>query len=247
MQDPVTHYSRCFSQDFSLKTDKSARRGGRVLSFECCRTIELPVAPASAYCLGKRSFDLLVGLALLGPVLLLSTMVALLILISDKATPIFWQKRVGKGGRVFWFPKFRTMIVGAEHLMPQIRHYNQHSNSITFKMEDDFRVTGLGRHLRRWSLDELPQFLCVLRGDMSLVGPRPALVDEVEKYGPAEMQRLMVKPGLTCLWQVGGRSDLPFSQQLALDLKYIETKSLWLDFLIVLKTIPAVLSRRGAY
>jgi lipopolysaccharide/colanic/teichoic acid biosynthesis glycosyltransferase len=195
----------------------------------------------------KRLLDLCLCVLLSAPVIAMSTSVALLIVIFERQSPLFWQKRAGLNGLPFRFPKFRTMIVGAEDMLPEIRHLNGHTDSITFKMEDDMRVTPLGRHLRRWSLDELPQFWSVLMGDMSLVGPRPALMDEVAKYSDLERKRLEVQPGLTCLWQVSGRSELPFCKQLELDLEYIRTRSLSLDIQIILKTVPAVLSTRGAY
>ena len=124
---------------------------------------------------------------------------------------------------------------------------SDHEDSITFKMKRDPRITWIGRIIRKLSIDELPQLWCVLRGDMSLVGPRPPLPSEVEQYSLSDRRRLEVIPGLTCIWQVSGRGDIPFAEQVELDAQYIESQSLWLDILLLLKTVPAVLLGRGAY
>jgi lipopolysaccharide/colanic/teichoic acid biosynthesis glycosyltransferase len=194
----------------------------------------------------KRPLDVAVAgvlLALAAPVLVVA---AALILLVDGRPVLFWQTRVGARGRPFAFPKLRSMRHGAEHLHATLAPRNDHGDSITFKMRDDPRITPLGRLLRVTSVDELPQLWSVLCGDMSLVGPRPPLPEEVERYTPWQRRRLDVKPGLTCLWQVYGRSDLPFGRQVALDVEYIERQSLALDLKLMLLTIPAVLSGRGA-
>jgi len=171
--------------------------------------------------------------------------VSLLILIED-GRPIFYiQRRVGKKGRVFSFIKFRSMYRDADARRKAL--FDQFSDSVRFKMRQDPRITKIGRYLRKFSIDELPQFLNVLRGDMSVVGPRPAIPEEVEHYTPHQMQRLHVEQGLTCIWQVKGRSLIPFEEQVELDIEYINKQSFWLDLLLVLQTVPAVLSRRGAY
>jgi lipopolysaccharide/colanic/teichoic acid biosynthesis glycosyltransferase len=139
------------------------------------------------------------------------------------------------------------MVPNAESIIVSIAEHNHHSDSITFKMKRDPRVTWVGRIIRRLSIDELPQLWCVLTGEMSLVGPRPALPREVSKYRLAQRRRLDVKPGLTCIWQVRGRADLPFSRQFELDVHYIENQSLLLDLKLLIMTVPAVLSGRGAY
>jgi len=154
---------------------------------------------------------------------------------------------VGKWGKEFSFPKFRTMQVGAEQQKNHLKAQSTHPGDVTFKMKLDPRITFIGRFLRKSSLDELPQLWCVLKGDMSLVGPRPPLVEEVAKYTLAQRRRLDIAPGLTCIWQVSGRSELPFAQQVELDVAYIESQSLWLDIKLLLKTIPAILSGKGAY
>lgn len=167
--------------------------------------------------------------------------------LEDGGPALFWQLRVGKHGKPFAFPKFRSMVVDAEAKMAQIRQHNQHGDTITFKMKEDPRITRVGKVLRRLSLDEAPQLWCVLKGDMSLVGPRPALPSEVAKYSLEARRRLDVTPGLTCIWQVSGRSNLAFPIQCKLDVDYIEQQSLSLDLKLIVKTVPAVLSGKGAY
>lgn len=197
---------------------------------------------------GKRGLDLalvLPALLLLSPLLAL---VALAIRIGDGGPALFWQRRVGRHGVEFDFPKFRSMRVDAEAVRTQLLAANQHGSAgVTFKIKRDPRITPIGRWLRRFSIDELPQLWCVLRGDMSLVGPRPPLINEVARYTLRERQRLAVTPGLTCIWQVNGRSELPFPQQLQMDLAYIQRPSLWADVCLILKTLPAVIRGRGAY
>ena len=195
----------------------------------------------------KRGLDIVISLTALvftSPLLL---GVAIAIKLTDGGTILFWQKRVGKWGREFWFPKFRSMIVNAEAVRDDLLKQSHHQDSITFKMRYDPRVTWIGRIIRKYSIDELPQLLNVLKGEMSIVGPRPPLPSEVAKYTLRDRRRLDVKPGLTCTWQVGGRGDIPFSEQVKLDAEYVESQSLWLDIKILLKTVPAVLTGRGAY
>ena len=195
----------------------------------------------------KRMMDLVgsaVLITLLSPLLLL---VALAVKLSDRGDVLFWQKRIGFRGEVFSCPKFRSMVPHADRIISAIAENNHHGDSITFKMKLDPRVTWVGRVIRRCSIDELPQLWCVLKGDMTLVGPRPALPREVSKYRLAERRRLDAKPGLTCIWQVEGRGDLPFSRQFELDVEYIENQTLLLDLKLLLMTFPAVLSGRGAY
>jgi lipopolysaccharide/colanic/teichoic acid biosynthesis glycosyltransferase len=160
---------------------------------------------------------------------------------------LFWQTRVGLWGREFPFPKFRSMVPNAEALKHKIQEQNHHGTSVTFKMRNDPRVTWIGRIIRRLSIDELPQLWCVLRGDMSLVGPRPPLPGEVARYTLRDRRRLDVKPGLTCIWQVSGRGDIPFAEQAELDVRYIDSQSLLLDLVLLLRTVPAVLLGKGAY
>jgi lipopolysaccharide/colanic/teichoic acid biosynthesis glycosyltransferase len=196
----------------------------------------------------KRTLDLLLvvpALLLLAP---LFALVALAIKLQDGGPVLFWQSRVGQHGREFAFPKLRSMRVDAEAVRAQLIETNQHGqDGVTFKLRRDPRITPVGRWIRRTSIDELPQLWCVLRGTMSLVGPRPPLVSEVSRYSMDDRQRLSVVPGLTCIWQVNGRSEVPFPQQVQMDLDYIRQPSLWADILLLLKTLPAVIRGRGAY
>jgi len=187
----------------------------------------------------------LIALLLLSPLFLL---IALAIALQDGGPVFFWQNRVGKDGVLFRCPKFRSMVINAEVVRQQLVQQNHHGEGgVTFKIKCDPRITPVGAFLRRFSLDELPQFWSVFVGDMSLVGPRPALPIEVERYTPAERQRLSVIPGITCIWQVSGRADIPFSQQVEMDMQYIARRSLLLDISLLLRTIPAVLGGKGAY
>ena len=198
--------------------------------------------------IAKRLLDIFVAtsaLVLLSPLLLI---VATLIKLTDRGPVLFWQTRVGKWGKTFRFPKFRSMVVNAEALRAQLSRTNVHGkDGVTFKMKNDPRITRVGRFIRRTSIDELPQLWCVLKGDMSLVGPRPALANEVDRYTLDDRRRLDATPGLTCTWQVAGRSDIPFPEQLRLDIEYIERQSLSEDLRLLLRTVPAVVSGRGAY
>lgn len=196
----------------------------------------------------KRLIDITVGILALTVLSPLFLFVSVLIKLEDPDGPVFYvQSRVGQWGHVFPFPKFRSMVSNADQLKDQLMVDNQHGESVTFKMKQDPRITRIGRVIRRLSIDELPQLWCVLVGEMSLVGPRPALPREVALYSFADRRRLDIKPGLTCIWQVSGRGDIPFDGQVKLDEEYINSKSLWLDIKLLLKTIPAVLSGRGAY
>ena len=194
-----------------------------------------------------RAVDIIGSLALLGLTAPVSGLAALALLMAGNRSVIFWQQRVGRGGRPFWFPKFMSMREGAEELHAKMLPHNDHQDSVTFKMRHDPRVTRIGRVIRILSIDELPQLWTVLRGDMSLVGPRPPLPSEVAQYTAAQRRRLEIKPGMTCLWQISGRSLLPFERQVSLDIEYIDKQSIWLDLKILLRTIPAVLSCKGAF
>jgi exopolysaccharide biosynthesis polyprenyl glycosylphosphotransferase len=193
----------------------------------------------------RRSIELvLAGLLLLvlSPLLLV---IAVAIKLDSPGPVLFRQLRCGLHGRPFTFLKFRSMRVDAEALKKHLAPYNE-MDGPAFKMTNDPRVTPLGRFLRRTSLDELPQLWNIIRGDMSIVGPRPAVLEEVRQYEPWQRRRLSMKPGLTCLWQVNGRNELTFEEWMRLDLEYIDNWSLWLDVKIAFKTIPAVLLGRGA-
>lgn len=194
----------------------------------------------------KRGLDIagaLVGLTLFSPVMALA---ALLILMEDGRPVIFSQIRVGRHGRTFRMYKFRSMVKNAEELQGSLEGDNE-AGDVLFKIRRDPRLTRVGAVLRRSSMDELPQFANVLLGDMSLVGPRPPTPAEVARYDYDDRVRLRVAPGITCLWQISGRSRLTFKEQVALDRQYVESQSFWQDVLILLRTIPAVLSGKGAY
>ena len=194
----------------------------------------------------KRLFDLIASsvlIVLMSPGFLL---LALLVKMEDGGPVIFAQTRIGRWGRLFKMYKFRSMCRNAEERLREILPQNAHQQGVTFKMKDDPRITRAGRWMRRYSLDELPQLFNVLKGDMSLVGPRPPLPREVDMYSIADRRRLAATPGLTCFWQIGGRSEIDFKEQVNLDVLYIESQSLWLDLKILCRTIPAVLSGKGA-
>ena len=195
----------------------------------------------------KRTVDLVGAAALLVALAPLFAVLAVAVRGDSPGPAFFSQVRVGRRGRTFVCWKFRSMVADAEAQKALLLARNEMSGGVTFKMAHDPRVTRLGRVLRRFSLDELPQLWNVLRGEMSLVGPRPALPSEVAQYGPEERRRLEVKPGLTGLWQVRGRSELAFAEQVQLDVAYVESQSFLGDLRILLATIPAVLLGRGAY
>lgn len=194
----------------------------------------------------KALFDLMVGLAMLIIAAPLLITVAILIKLDSPGPVFFSQIRVGRQGRLFTMYKFRTMRTDAEKIKQQLMDQNE-TGGVIFKMKRDPRITRVGRVLRKLSIDELPQIANVLKGEMSIVGPRPPVPSEVAEYSPADRRRLEAKPGLTCLWQVSGRSDIPFEGQVRLDVEYIETRSFWRDLWILFRTVPAVLLGRGAY
>lgn len=196
--------------------------------------------------LEKRVMDLVVVMLLFVPASVLMAIIAAAIKLDSRGPVIYSAERIGRGGKPFMMFKFRSMVVGAEEQKDAVRHLNEVEGPI-FKVRDDPRVTRVGRFIRRLSLDELPQLFNILNGDMSLVGPRPPLAEEVADYLPWQMKRLSVIGGLTGLWQVSGRSDLDFDELCELDIYYIDNWSLAMDFRILLKTIPAALSARGAY
>ncbi len=201
---------------------------------------------SAAYLL-KRILDIMISLMmliLLGP---LFFTVAFLIKITDNGPIFYVATRVGEWGKEFPFPKFRSMKTNADKLKDTLLKDNDHQNGVTFKMKKDPRVTWIGRIIRKLSIDELPQLWCVFKGEMSLVGPRPPLPREVALYSLSDRRRLHAIPGLTCIWQVSGRGDIPFPQQVEMDLNYIQSQSLIVDIKLLLMTIPAVLIGKGAY
>ena len=194
----------------------------------------------------KSIFDRALALAVLLALLPFLAGIAVAIRLSDPGPALFRQTRVGKNGRLFTVYKFRTMVAGAEDRKAELTALNE-CDGLLFKIRRDPRVTRFGGWLRRYSLDELPQYINVLIGHMSLVGPRPALPEEASAYGPHVRRRLAVKPGITGLWQVSGRSDLPWDEAIRLDVRYVENWSLALDLQILWKTWSAVTHGAGAY
>jgi exopolysaccharide biosynthesis polyprenyl glycosylphosphotransferase len=203
-----------------------------------------PISPVAL--IVKRVVDVAFALCLLIFTAPLMGLIVLVIKLDSPGPVLFRQARVGKAGRPFTLYKFRSMAVGAEEQKELLRNLNEADGPL-FKIKADPRVTRLGRFLRRLSLDELPQFYNVLRGDMSIIGPRPALAEEVAQYQPWHMRRLEIAPGITGLWQVSGRSELPFDEMALLDIYYVEQWSPALDLKILLRTIPTVLFGDGAY
>ncbi|QOG30490.1 sugar transferase [Enterococcus casseliflavus] len=195
----------------------------------------------------KRVVDVLgslVGLILLSPIFLY---VAFKIKQEEPEGPIFFsQDRVGKNGKLFKMYKFRSMCVDAEAKLEALLQHNEVDGAM-FKMKEDPRVTKIGRFIRKTSIDELPQFWNVLKGDMSLVGPRPPLIREVAIYNDYDQQRLLVKPGCTGLWQISGRNHVSFSEMVDLDIVYIRKASIWFDLKIILKTVGIMIKPNGAY
>lgn len=185
----------------------------------------------------------LFALICLSPLLLIT---AVAIMLEDGGFPLFTQERMGKDMKPFRFYKFRSMYVGADKLLEELLKDNEQSGH-AFKIRDDPRITKVGRFIRRFSIDELPQLLNIIKGDMSIVGPRPILVWQMEEADGHDRQRLIVRPGLTCYWQIQGRSDVPWEEWVELDLDYIEDMGFLTDIRIILKTIPAIFRGEGSY
>jgi lipopolysaccharide/colanic/teichoic acid biosynthesis glycosyltransferase len=194
----------------------------------------------------KVALDVVLSLFLLILLLPVLAAAALAIAVSSRGRVIYRQTRIGIHGRTFTMYKFRSMVDGAHVARSGLSNLNEATGPV-FKMRDDPRVTRVGRVLRKLSIDELPQLVNVLKGDMSLVGPRPPLPEEYQAYGPRERLRQLVVPGITCIWQVSGRSDVDFERWFELDLEYIRTWSLSQDLRLLVRTVGAVLSCRGAY
>ena len=195
----------------------------------------------------KRLIDILAAGLLLILLMPLFLITAALIYLNSPGPVIYKQTRVGQWGKLFTMWKFRSMYMDADQRLKELMVQNEMQGGVLFKMKNDPRITPIGRLIRKMSIDELPQLWNVLKGDMSLVGPRPALPSEVNQYSLHDRQRLEAIPGITCIWQVSGRSDIPFPQQVQLDVQYIESHSIWLDMKLLFQTIPAVLLSRGAY
>ena len=229
--------------DGLLRELASRRRGGTRRSLRL-RAWRATVCASYAV---KRAMDIvgsLAGMILLAPVFIA---IAVAVKSTSKGPVFFSQTRVGRYGRHFRFWKFRSMRTDAEALKAKLADRNESKDGVIFKMKDDPRITKVGKFLRRSSLDELPQLWNVFIGDMSLVGPRPPVPKEVQEYTLEDRKRLDVIPGITCLWQINGRSEIPFHEQVRLDKEYIIAPGFWKDVKILLKTIPAIIGGKGAY
>ena len=225
-------------KELAARSRKNKRRSFRLYAWR--------FTVSSAYA-AKRIVDIigsLLGMIVLSPVFI---GIALAIKLTSPGPVIFSQIRVGRYGRHFKFYKFRSMYRDAEARKAELLSKNESSDGVIFKMKDDPRITKVGRFIRRASIDELPQLWNVFIGDMSLVGPRPPVPKEVEEYTLEDRKRLDVIPGITCLWQINGRSEIPFHEQVRLDKEYIQEASVWKDICILFKTIPAILGGKGAY
>lgn len=215
------------------------------LVLETVESDTVEVKTSKIYLFIKRIIDImgaLMGLILLSPLLLI---VGILIKAESKGPIIFSQDRIGKNGKVFRMYKLRSMVANAEELKGTLMKENEMSGPM-FKIKDDPRITKIGRFIRKTSIDELPQLFNVLKGDMSLVGPRPSLPNEVLEFEPWMNKRLMVKPGLTCYWQVMGRNNIDFQQWMLLDIKYVETRSIIVDIKLIIKTFFVLFGDKNA-
>jgi exopolysaccharide biosynthesis polyprenyl glycosylphosphotransferase len=222
-------------------------KSGGTATVEATRHHRVAVNDKKGYLIAKRIMDIcgaLIGLICLSWLFLI---VALLIKLEDPKGPVFFkQVRVGKDGKEFYMYKFRSMVTNAEELLESLLHLNEVSGAM-FKMKDDPRVTKVGRFIRKTSIDELPQLWNVLKGDMSLVGPRPPLPREVAQYTEYDKQRLLVTPGCTGLWQISGRSNVGFKEMVELDLQYIRNRSIFFDLKIIFKTIFVLFGSKDAF
>jgi exopolysaccharide biosynthesis polyprenyl glycosylphosphotransferase len=215
------------------------------LQIENEEVIKIERKESALYEISKRFIDIiasLLGLTILSPILL---MVAILIKLESKGKAIFSQKRIGLNGKEFKMYKFRSMVENAEELKVKLAKENEMSGPM-FKMKNDPRVTKVGKFIRKTSIDELPQLINVLKGEMSLVGPRPSLPKEVEKFEPWMLKRLSVKPGLTCYWQVSGRNNIDFYDWMKLDLQYVNDRSFLLDLKLIFQTFFVLFGDKDA-
>ncbi len=211
-----------------------------------CNMREIYREKSAVYKLIKRLMDVLLSAAallVLSPVFLIT---AVVIKCEDRGPVFFVQQRAGKDMKPFSIYKFRSMYVNADEKMAEMMKHNEQTGH-AFKIKDDPRITRTGKVIRRFSIDELPQLINIIKGDMSIVGPRPILTFQMEECSPYERQRLVVRPGLTCYWQIGGRADVTWEEWVELDLDYIEDMGLWTDLKMIAKTVPVVFSGDGAY
>ncbi|MDU6365072.1 MAG: sugar transferase [Clostridium sp.] len=215
------------------------------LQIEEQEIIQIERKESTLYKVSKRALDVIasfLGLVILSPILLI---VAILIKLESKGPAIFSQSRIGLNGKEFKMYKFRSMVQNAEELKEKLAKQNEMSGPM-FKMKNDPRVTKVGKFIRKTSIDELPQLLNILKGDMTLVGPRPSLPREVEKFESWMLKRLEVKPGLTCYWQVSGRNNIDFYEWMKLDLKYVNDMGFWLDIKLIFKTVAVLFGDKNA-
>lgn len=213
---------------------------------ESVKRIDVVVKPRRTYEFFKRAMDIvcsMFALIVLSPIMLL---VSIFIKAEDGGSVFFAQTRVGKGGKFFRMYKFRSMCPDAEKKLKTLKKQNE-ADGLAFKMEHDPRITKCGSIIRKLSIDELPQLINIIKGEMSIVGPRPALGHEAYYYDDYQMQRLAVKPGLTCYWQCSGRSDVSFDEWMDMDMQYIKDRGFWKDIEIIFRTIPVILKHEGAY
>ena len=208
----------------------------------------LNVAPNTSflYIFFKRTFDLVASFIAILVLIVPSLILSLFIVLEGKGSPIFVHERIGKNGKPFKMYKFRSMYKDADNDKYTVIHLSD-PNSPAFKLKEDPRITKIGKFIRKYSIDELPQLLNVFLGTMTFVGPRPPITEEVIHYSDFYRQRLLVKQGLTCYWQISGRSTMDFDTRMTLDVKYVSEQNLWVDFKILLKTLPAVLKGEGAW
>lgn len=224
-------------------------QSGNVASIQAQQryTQQVTVNDKKSYLIAKRTMDIIGAMIGLISLSWLFLIVAVLIKLEDPKGPVFFKQiRVGKDGKQFYMYKFRSMVTDAEKRLKELLNYNEVSGAM-FKMKNDPRVTKVGKFIRKTSIDELPQLWNVLKGDMSLVGPRPPLPREVEQYTEYDKQRLLVTPGCTGLWQISGRSNVGFEEMVELDLKYIRERSLLYDIKIIFKTIKIMIKPNSAY
>jgi lipopolysaccharide/colanic/teichoic acid biosynthesis glycosyltransferase len=211
------------------------------------RTEEVLINEQKTYLILKRGLDILCSLMGLIMLSILFFLIGLLIKLEDRRGAVFFkQTRIGKDGKAFQMYKFRSMVSNAEELKASLMEKNEATGPV-FKIKEDPRVTRIGKFIRKTSIDELPQLINVLKGEMSLVGPRPSLPQEVAAYTPYERQRLKIVPGITCYWQVGGRSNISFNEWVELDLKYIRERNLLIDFKLIVKTFFVLFGSKDAY
>ncbi len=224
-------------------TLQTANGNNTLLSFPFeCQIKSIPI---------KRAFDILFSFCFLLIGLPFLLIIALAIYLSARVNPFYTQERIGRGGKIFKCYKFRTMHKDAEQRLESLLESHPHLKAeweAKHKLSNDPRIIPIGKILRKTSLDELPQFLNVLKGDLSIVGPRPVVQIEIQKhYGAKAYKILSIRPGITCLWQVSGRSDTSYQQRIKLDELYVDTQSFLLDLKLILKTVPAMVSAKGAY